>query len=252
MRCFVLMAIFFLGHITIAQVDTVFADITNPKTVTFYASDSVLVTADTYFLKNVPPVILLCHQANYSRGEYMETVKKLNALGYSCMAIDQRAGDEVNDVKNEMAKFANNGFFNVGYTGARRDMEAAIEYLYKENGGKPIVVVGSSYSASLALWMAVSDPRIRAVAAFSPGEYLKGMHLAKALKKLKKPVFITSSRREVKLVDKLARKIKKKYIVRFKPLGKGKHGSKALWENNPNHEAYWSAFINFLNNVAPL
>lgn len=222
------------------------------RTITFYAADSVLVTADTYFLKDVKPNILLCHQANYSRGEYIETAKKLNQLGYSCMAIDQRAGDSINGVKNETAEYANKKMVNVGYAGARLDIAAAVQYLYELNDYEPIIVVGSSYSASLALWMAVSNPRIKAVVAFSPGEYLKGMHLAKALKKLRKPVFITSSKREIKTVDKLTRKIRKKYISRFKPEKKGRHGSKSLWENNPNHEAYWSVFVKFLEDVAPL
>ncbi|MCB0458801.1 MAG: hypothetical protein KDC74_02130, partial [Flavobacteriaceae bacterium] len=50
----------------------------NAQTITFYAKDSVLITADTYFLKDIPPTVLLCHQAGFSRGEYIETAKKLN------------------------------------------------------------------------------------------------------------------------------------------------------------------------------
>jgi len=69
------------------------------ETITFYAQDSVLVTADTYFIKDVAPTVLLCHQAGYSRGEYLETAKKLNALGYSCMAIDQRSGMNSKTIK---------------------------------------------------------------------------------------------------------------------------------------------------------
>ena len=60
------------------------------NTITFYAKDSVIITADTYFLEDIKPTVLLCHQAGYSRGEYLKTAKKLNALGFSCMAIDQR------------------------------------------------------------------------------------------------------------------------------------------------------------------
>ena len=48
----------------------------NNNTITFFAKDSVQITADTYFLKNIPPTILLCHQARFSRGEYLTTAKK--------------------------------------------------------------------------------------------------------------------------------------------------------------------------------
>jgi len=32
----------------------------------------------------------------------------------------------------------------------------------------------------------------------------------------------------------------------FLPETEGKHGSKALWDNNPNHAAYWTAVKTFL------
>jgi hypothetical protein len=35
----------------------------------------------------------------------------------------------------------------------------------------------------------------------------------------------------------------------FLPETEGKHGSKALWDNNPNHMAYWSAVQEFLAKV---
>lgn len=35
----------------------------------------------------------------------------------------------------------------------------------------------------------------------------------------------------------------------FLPETEGKHGSKALWDNNSNHTAYWSAVQEFLKKV---
>ena len=150
------------------------------NTITFYTQDSVLVTADTYFVQNPSAMLLLCHQAGFSRGEYKNTARKLNALGFSCMAIDQRSGSEVNGIKNLTAADANSKFMNVGYSGAKQDVLAAIDYLYAANENQPIILVGSSYSASLALWIAGErHKKIKAVAAFSPGEYLKGKNVAK-------------------------------------------------------------------------
>lgn len=219
---------------------------TEPSTITFYAKDSVVITADTYFIKDVPPTILLCHQAGYSRGEYLETAKKLNDLGFSCMAIDQRSGKGVNGVTNQTAIDADSKLRNVGYAGAKQDVEAAIDYLYEINGNRSIILVGSSYSASLALWIANENKNIKAAAAFSPGEYLKGTNLAKTIKSLKIPIFVTSSKREIGLVEKLVSKVKPNLVTQFKPKLNGFHGSKALWDKNEGHQNYWDAFKLFL------
>ena len=216
------------------------------ETINFYAPDSVLITADTYYLKDVPPTVLLCHQAGYSRGEYIDTAKKLNNLGFSCMAIDQRSGKEVNGIVNLTAVDANHKLMNVGYAGAKQDIEAAIDYMYAMNGGIPIVLVGSSYSASLALWIAIDSKKVRAVAAFSPGEYLKGISLNDTIKKISIPLFITSSKREIKPVDQLIRKVKPKFVTFYKPTTKGIHGSRALWETTSGYEGYWNAFREFI------
>lgn len=215
-------------------------------TLEFYAVDSVKITADSYFIYGVKPTVLLCHQAGFSRGEYLNTAKQLNALGFSCMAIDQRSGNEVNGVKNLTAQDALLKNMNVGYGGAKKDLEAAIDYLYKLNGEQPVIVVGSSYSASLALWLASENKKIKAVAAFSPGEYLTGINLAETIKKVQIPIFISSSQREIPAVEKLLRFVNKKYISHFKPLQKGIHGSRALWSSTKGHENAWQAFQKFM------
>jgi len=216
------------------------------ETVTFYAKDSVQITADTYFLEGVKPTVLLCHQAGFSRGEYINTARKLNDLGFSCMAIDQRSGKEVNGIVNQTAKDADIKGMNVGYAGAKQDLEAAIDYLYALNGNQSIILVGSSYSASLALWIGSENNKVKAVAAFSPGEYLKGIDLAKTISSLQIPTFLTSSKREAKPVEKLVRNVKSKYITHFKPTVKGIHGSRALWKATEGHKEYWNAFKTFV------
>lgn len=216
------------------------------NTITLYAKDSVIITADTYFLKDIAPTVLLCHQAGYSRGEYINTAIELNKLGFSCMAIDQRSGKEINSVINKTAIDADSKLRNVGYAGAKQDVEAAIDYLYNINGNKPIILVGSSYSASLALWIGVDSKKIKAIAAFSPGEYLKGINLTKTIKSINIPVFATSSKREIKTVEKLLGTINTELVTQFKPDAMGYHGAKALWKNNKGHESYWNAFKAFL------
>jgi len=248
MRYFILFLSVLSFHIVFSQIPPALPSTLSSKvnTITFYAKDSVLITADTYFLKDIPPTVLLCHQAGFSRGEYIETAKKLNDLGFSCMAIDQRSGSEVNGITNQTAIDANTKKMNVGYTGAKKDVDAAIDYLYELNGNQTIILVGSSYSASLALWLGSEDTRLKAVAAFSPGEYLKNLTLAETIKTLSIPTFVTSSMRETGPVEKLLRFVKPKYVTHFKPAVKGIHGSRALWDTTKGHQAYWNAFKEFM------
>lgn len=249
MRYFILFSILILSNTLFSQKVPPGLEsnsISKVKTITFYAKDSVLITADTYFLKNVPPTVLLCHQAGFSRGEYINTAKKLNALGFSCMAIDQRSGNKVNGIINKTAIDANSKRLNVGYKGAKQDIDAAIDYLYASNGNQPIILVGSSYSASLALWIASENKKVKAVAAFSPGEYLKNLNLAETIKTLSKPTFVTSSKREIAPIEKLMRFVNQSFVTQFKPQVKGIHGSRALWKSTEGHENYWNAFKKFM------
>ncbi|MCF6348342.1 MAG: lysophospholipase [Flavobacteriaceae bacterium] len=247
MRYFILFLATISFHTVLSQISSPLPPSTPiTKTITFYAKDSVKITADTYFLKDISPTVLLCHQASFSRGEYIDTAKKLNALGFSCMAIDQRSGKEVNGIVNQTALDANIKKMNVGYAGAKKDVDAAIDHLYELNGKQPIILVGSSYSASLALWIGSENKKVKAIAVFSPGEYLKNMNLAEAIKKLRIPTFVTSSKRETEPVEKLLRFVKPDYITHFKPQVRGVHGSRAVWDSTEGYEAYWNAFKEFM------
>jgi len=246
---FILSITYLLGYSQEStDINQIKSSIENTSTITFFARDSVQITADIYFIKDAIGTILLCHQAGFSRGEYINTAKKLNELGFSCMAIDQRSGKEVNGIINQTAVDANKKDVNVGYAGAKQDVEAAIDYLYDLNGQAPIILVGSSYSASLALWIAGErNKKIKAVAAFSPGEYLKGKDLAKLIRSIKIPIFVTSSKRETVPVTKLVRYVKPKYLMHYKPEKTGIHGSRAIWETTLGYEGYWNAFKSFLH-----
>lgn len=210
----------------------------------FPSQDGTLITADSYESLPGKDFILLCHQANFSRGEYVETARQLSDMGYNCLAIDQRSGNTCNKVENMTAKRAREKGLNTDYTDAEQDILAALDYIYNKSG-KKVIVVGSSYSASLLLKIAKNNEKISAVAVFSPGEYLKGTDLKKEIAGLNIPVFATSSKKEAKEVADLLTGVVTKDI--FVPTVEGEHGSKALWSSVNGHEEYWRAFKTFLN-----
>jgi dienelactone hydrolase len=218
-------------------------------TVTFPAKDGLTVTADWYPVDNRLPVILLCHQAGSSRGEFAETALKLNKFGFNCMAVDLRSGKEVNGIKNETAAAAKKLKKGQSYLDAEQDILAAIDYLVQKYD-KNIVLLGSSYTASLVLKIANENAHVLGVAAFSPGEYFDEKDfVAKHIKGLAKPVYVTSSKAEADEVTELVKDVTSRIKVQYIPMSAGEHGAKVLWASQPSNEEYWITLMSFLGKM---
>jgi len=219
------------------------------KTITFPSQDGLTITADIYKVDNNPITILLCHQAGFSRGEYKNTALELNKLGYSVMAIDQRSGEISNNVVNETAKRAKDKNLPSEYIDARPDIASAIDYVYNTNGNTAILLVGSSYSATLSLLIGDENKKVKAIAAFSPGEYFKDIDVKESIKNLKKPTFVTASLSETEALKLLVSKMDNNNLTHYKPTETGIHGSRALWKSTKGTKGYWTAFKAFLSTI---
>ena len=220
------------------------------KTITFKSLDGLTITADFYESKKNDPYLLLFHQARFSRGEYKETADRFVKLGYNCLAVDLRSGDEVNFVKNKTAEAAREKGLSTEFTDAKQDMQAAIDFAHQISK-KPVVIFGSSYSASLSLLLANNNPAVSAIIAFSPGEYFGKENLIRdTIKGMSKPVFAASSKTEYPYMKELLSKIDQNNLSLFSPSkGKGEHGSKALWATNSSSNEYWLALMMFFNQI---
>ena len=228
-------------------------EIKDVKTITISSKDGLPITADIYEVENSSkPTILLFHQAGYSRGEYVEIAPKLNKLGYSCIAIDQRSGREVNGVVNETHLAAKKENKKTEFVDAIDDLRATIEYALEEFGSKEVILWGSSYSSSLVLILGNEyTENVSAILSFAPGEYFtyQGKKIEEYASSLSKPVFITSAKNEYKNWKSIFDKISTDTKTKFLPSDKGYHGSKALWEKNEGNEEYWENVIGFLNKI---
>lgn len=214
----------------------------------FPTPDGVLVHSKFYFTDaKETKMMILCHQAHYSKGEYIETAPKFNKLGYTCLAIDQRSGDNVNGDANKTAEHAKKMNYRTDFDDAEIDIRAAVQFLYGKYG-KKLTLVGSSYSAGLVLKVAaLESDKVESVISFSPGEFFKDtMMVRESLKKLNIPIWITCSKEEIGETEKLFTGMDMKNITFFKPKKDGKHGSKALWDNNSNNKEYWESLKEFL------
>ena len=135
------------------------------------------------------------------------------------------------------------------YLDARPDMQAALEWALAKN--VPVAVWGSSYSSALVFPLAAANPgKVRAVLAFSPGEYFDDRTLvSRAAAKVTVPVYITSApdAGEVALArtvfDATAATDKTDYVPKD-----GVHASSTLIaaKNPAGAEANWTALLAFL------
>ena len=249
MKYFNALFIFFFSLVAIkAQTDPDFIG----ETISFKADDGLQVTADLYMPhESSAPFIILYHQAGYSRGEYRSIAPKLNELGFNCMAVDQRSGDKINGVVNKTHQEALSKNLPTEYLDALPDIEAA--YLYVKYGIKPekIILWGSSYSAAIMFYMgSVHHNNLSGILSFAPGAYFKinNKELKTYAARITCPVFVTSAKSEYKNWKAIYNEVRSEKSY-FLPETEGKHGSKALWDNNPNHMAYWSAVQEFLAQV---
>lgn len=235
---FSLLFLISLGSVSIAQ-----------TVVNFQSGDKLNITADLYETdKNSKNAtwVLLFHQAGFSRGEYRETAARIVKLGYNCLAVDLRSGEETNFVKNETAAEAKKKNLPVGFIDAKADIIAAIDYANGKSK-KPVILFGSSYSASLSLVVACKNPKVKAVVAFSPGEYFENqLNVQESLKDFDKPVFAASTKKEYSYMETLMSNITKDKIL-FQPQNiEGEHGSKTLWKSNKGNNEYWIQLMVFL------
>ncbi|PXX97074.1 hypothetical protein DF185_18810 [Marinifilum breve] len=222
-----------------------------PEVVEFPSMDSLMITAHLYQIDKTSPFILLCHQARFNKFEYSGIAEKLNEMGFNCMAIDQRSGGPIGKTQNETYLRALKKGLEISYVDAEPDIRAAIKYVSQTYSDK-VILWGSSYSSTLALYLGVELDEVSAVISFSPGNYMadqKGSLIDK-LEGFEKPMFITSSNYEAKYVKELLEKHKMiEKQVHFIPEGPGHHGSRALWINQQGGEEYWTAIGAFLNDI---
>ncbi len=220
------------------------------QTVRFTAADGVEITADHYVISTQKPYLILLHQEGLSRGEYREIAPKLANLGFNCLSIDLRMGDESNFVKNQTFIDAQSKAIPVSMVDVQKDIQAAIDFVAARSQ-QPIILIGSSYSASLALIEATKNFKVKAVVAFSPKEFLnENLSVKDSINNIYVPILALSTRLEYSEMSELLRDVRKKHLTLFKPSqGEGAHGVQALWASNPNSKEYWMVLTQFFSQL---
>ncbi|MEE9431564.1 MAG: alpha/beta fold hydrolase [Melioribacteraceae bacterium] len=223
------------------------------KTIMFPSEDSVMISADIYLAHNLDaPLIILFHQAGWSRGEYIDIAPKLNKLGFNCIAVDQRSGEKVNNVINKTHGRAATANKPTKYLDAYIDMVSSLKFLKEKYSKGKTIIWGSSYSAALSVRLAGEyKNEVDGLLSFSPGEYFVRFGKPKTFisdfaKNIAAPVFITSAKNEKSNWENIYNSIPTENKHFFLPQTNGNHGSRALWSKFEDSNSYWNAVEPFL------
>jgi len=221
------------------------------KSVWLRAADNLDISGIYYAAADPKAIILLFHQAGSSKDEYATIAPKLVAAGYSALAIDQRAGGAMYGTNETIAHMPDG--WKHSMEDAQADLEGAVRWAGQY--GKPIILWGSSYSASLVIPVADMHPdRVKAVLSFSPGEYFADPHrIGAAAARIGVPIFITSAATpdEEAKAAAIAGRVPDHLATLYVPRA-GVHGSSTLIEaKDPDGaQANWAAVMAFLGKLS--
>ena len=226
-----------------------------PQPVELKAADGVTVYGTYYPTAKAPKAtIILFHQAGSSKGEYAGIAPQLARAGYAALAIDQRSGGGMFGPNRTAAAVKASGDESADYLSALPDMEAALAWAVAK--GPPVVLWGSSYSASLVFLLAASardKDKVRAVIAFSPGEYFEDkLMIERAAAKITVPVFVDQASSEAEISEAKPIVLATRSVDREQFIPKsGVHGASTLnaSRNPAGADENWAAVLAFLKRV---
>ena len=173
-------------------------------------------------------------------------------MGFNCIAVDQRSGAPMAGVTNETAERAKKEGKPMAYVDALPDLVTSLQVARKRWAKGKLIAWGSSYSAGLVLHLASREPRLAdALLSFAPGEYYTRSGkpsdwIASGTQSIKVPTFITSAKNEHSQWKPMYDGIPAEFRSFYLPETSGRHGSRALWKETPDHSGYWDATSAFL------
>lgn len=220
------------------------------STLTYYSSDSLLITADDFFTSDTLPYILLFHDQGSSRGEFGEIATRFQKMNYNCLAVDLRNGGNSNFIGNETTRRCREQNFGRDLRSVEEDISASINYAF-EKSGKKVILIGAGANGTLALKTAKENDSVKAVVALSPGEFFQSnFNLKDTISGIAKPILITSTKLEFPYLKEMVSNVDDKYKTVFTPdEHPGARGTEALMPENLSSGDYWLAILLFFKDL---
>lgn len=200
------------------------------KPVTFESEDGATLAGDLYLAKPDAPAVVLVHRLFGERSEWAPLVESLRRADqrYTVLTFDLRGhGASKAPEKKPSAD---------SKTELARDVKAAIEHVLgaTKEKARGVVLVGSSFGATLASLVAFDQPKVTALALVSPGAAIRGVDLYRPYSEVRNlPTFIagaeadTVSRDPLDAVGRMAQRGK---VQRYPG---ARHGAEFLGQEHP-------------------
>lgn len=144
-------------------------------------ADGVAIAGTWHEVPGPAPAVVLVPMYTRTRDDWRGFAERLQASGFSTLAIDLRGHGGSGGVSTPAPAMA-------------LDVRAAIDFLAARASVRAIGVVGASLGASVALLAAADAPLVHGVAMISPATDYRGVRLDAAVKKYAtRPLFLVAS-----------------------------------------------------------
>lgn len=227
---------------------------TGPAEVTL-ATDDGFQLAGTYLPAAAAPakgVVILIHMLNRTRADWASFASALGKAGHAVLAYDMRGHGTSTGKGGKTVVWKD--FSDADFAGMVRDVVAARAYLAgrADLAGKPVVIVGGSIGANLAVIYAAENPDVAGVALLSPGlDYHKVMPEAAVKKYGKRPILFAASEDDeysANSVKKLADLAQGDKVVKiYKKAG---HGTQMFGKEDDHPGELAGALVEWVTRVA--
>jgi pimeloyl-ACP methyl ester carboxylesterase len=219
---------------------------TERSALTFASEDGAALAGELYLAGPEAPVAVLVHRLFGDRTEFEPLVERLrrSKRRYSVLNFDLRGhGDSKPPEQPAKPKAGDNK------AELAADVTAAIQQAIDKTGGKTrgIVVVGSSFGATLGAMVSFAQPKVTALALVSPGAAIRGLDLYRPYSEVRNlPTFIAGAEGDTVAkdpLDALGRMAQRATIKRYPGT---RHGAQFLGQE---HAALWTDLERWLDSV---
>lgn len=152
-----------------------------PKVITLKTGDNIEIIGDYWpaLAKNAPGAVLI-HMMSATRESWKIFAKKLNEIGFHCLAIDLRGHGESQGGPNGFQDFNDEN-----HQESVHDIENAVDYFIKKGIIlEKISLIGASIGANLVLQFQSRHSEIKSSILLSPGLDYRGITIERGIKNL--------------------------------------------------------------------
>lgn len=223
---------------------------TEKKPVTFTSEDGATLAGDLYLAGPEAPAVVLVHRLFGDRSEFAPLVELLRRgdQRYTVLAFDLRGHGDSKEPEQD-PKSKKPARRDDSKAELRADVDAAIRHVLEAGGGKApgVVLVGSSFGATLVSLVAFERARVTALALVSPGASIRGVDIYRPYSEVRNlPTFIAAAKEDTvarEPLDALARMAQRGMVKRYPG---ARHAAQFLGQE---HEQLWKDLQAWLASV---